>query len=453
MKTWSWIPLTLLVLLLGACRTQPKTEETQNLPVLHEWAKNAIIYEVNVRQYTPEGTLQAFKAHLPRLAEMGVDILWLMPVHPIGELNRKGSLGSYYAVKDYTAVNPEFGTLEDLKLVVAEAHQLGMKVILDWVANHSAWDNPWATTHPDFYEKDSSGQFLSPYDWTDVISFDYNNAEMRDSMLSALKYWLTAADIDGYRCDVAGMVPLDFWEHARMELNKIKPVFMLAEDEDNVDLMNTAFEMNYGWNFHHHMNQIAKGEKTAADLWTYLDWNKERFSDTAFRMYFVTNHDENSWNGTIHERLGPAVDAFTVLSWTLPGMPLIYSGEESGETKRLRFFDKDTIDWSNQDRLAFYLKLNKLRTENPALWSGFYGGEVQPFGLKDNPHLMSFFREKDKDKVVVILNLSGETQQLKTGDLQTDESYENYFTGEVMTWKGIREVDLDPWAYQVWIRK
>ena len=317
-----------LSLLIVSCnvKTEQKSPESKvNSP---EWSKNAVIYEVNVRQYTPEGTFNAFAAHLPRLKELGVDILWFMPITPIGELNRKGSLGSYYSVKDYRDVNPEFGTMEDFKNLVAQAHEQGMYVILDWVANHTAWDNYLVEQHPEWYAKNDNGEMISPFDWSDVVQLDYNQPGLRDYMADALKFWVTEANVDGFRCDVAEMVPTDFWNRARAELDQIKPVFMLAEAEVP-EHHEYAFDMSYGWEFHHIMNNIAKGTMNADNIQEYLTKEAGRFPANAYRMQFITNHDENSWNGTVFERLGDAVETMAVLSYTIPGMPLIYSGQES----------------------------------------------------------------------------------------------------------------------------
>ncbi|MCD4697158.1 MAG: alpha-amylase, partial [Bacteroidales bacterium] len=344
---------TLVVAILfiaGSCKQQAKKtehvsgKETSNIASAPEWSKNANIYEVNIRQYTPEGTFKAFESHLPRLKNMGVNILWFMPIHPIGEKNRKGSLGSYYAVKDYKAVNPEFGTLKDFKSLVKTAHDMGFKVILDWVANHTSWDNQWIYDHPEWYSKDSLGQMIAPFDWTDVADLNYDSKPLWDAMIDALKFWVTEADIDGYRCDVAGMVPTEFWERARKELDEIKPVFMLAEAEQ-ADHHKSAFDMSYAWELHHIFNEIAKGKKTGDDLENYFVKNDSVYPSSAFRMTFITNHDENSWNGTVMERMGKTGLTFAMLSYTLPGMPLIYSGQEVGLNKRLEFFEKDKINW------------------------------------------------------------------------------------------------------------
>jgi len=369
------------------------------------WTKNANIYEVNLRQYTKEGTLQAFAKELPRLKDMGVDILWFMPIHPIGEKNRKGSLGSYYAVKDYKAVNPEYGNFDDFKMVVEEAHKLGMYVMLDWVANHTSWDNVWVKPHPEYYEKDENGSFISPFDWTDVIALDYSNKDMRADMIDALKYWVAEANIDGYRCDVASEVPTEFWEEVRPQLQAIKPVFMLAESEQP-DLLEEAFDMNYGWEFHHLMNQIAKGEKGPKDILDYLDREKQKKPERAYMMYFITNHDENSWNGTIEERLGDADEAMAVLCWTLGGMPLIYSGQEAANSKRLDFFEKDPIDWKDYPKAGFYQKLNQLKHQEKAIWNGAHGGNFEVVTTDKDDQVLVFKKTKDDDEILVVLNLS-----------------------------------------------
>ncbi len=417
-----------------------------------EWSKNSNIYEVNIRQYTPEGTINAFRRHLPRLKAMNVDILWLMPVFPIGEKNRKGSLGSYYAVKDYKGVNPEFGTLDDLKALVKECHDMGMYVILDWVANHTAWDNPWATQHPEWYEKDDNGNFKSPYDWTDVIQLDYTNAELRKAMTESMKYWVVNADIDGFRCDVAGMVPVDFWNQAKEELDKTKHLFMLAEDEENIDLLKKAFDMNYTWKMMHLMNGIAKGEHKASEINDYLKWNDERFDKNMYRMYFTSNHDENSWNGTAFERLGDAFEAFTVFDYTIPGMPLIYSGQEAGNNKRLRFFDKDTIDWIKIPYSGFYAKLNELKHNNKALWNGEYGGALNILPDNGNANIFAFIREKDNNQVVTILNLSPEKTEFKIENNTIQGKYTDLFTGKTVDVQQDYIFDLPAWGYVVLVK-
>ncbi len=453
-----FISLVFMVTTMMACENTTPKETVQSIektmPMAHaDWSKNANIYEVNIRQYSEDGTFEAFQKELPRLKAMGVDILWLMPIFPIGELNRKGSLGSYYAVSDYKQVNPEFGTMADLQSLVNEAHQLGMYVILDWVANHSAWDHTWATSHPEWYQHDSTGAFKSPFDWTDVIAFDYSQPALRDSMIDAMKFWVSKADVDGFRCDVAGMVPVDFWNEARAQLDQIKPVFMLAEDEGNTALLDQAFDMNYSWRFHHIMNEIAQEKKPACEVWSYIHWNDTSYAPNAYRMLFITNHDENSWNGTIDERLGDAGDAMAVLSYTFPGMPLIYSGQEAGMDKRLLFFEKDPIDWTAIRKEKFYTTLNQLKKENPALWNGSFGGNIVPLSSPEDPSVVAFLRQKDQNKVVVLLNLSAEDQSFVLDGDQLMGSYQDVFGQTDVELVSGQIVDLKPWHYLVLVSK
>jgi glycosidase len=324
-------------------------------PIQHlAWSQSANIYEVNIRQYTQEGTFKAFAKHLPRLKAMGVDILWLMPVQPIGEKNRKGTLGSYYAVRDYTAINPEFGNLDDFKALVKQAHGMGMKVIIDWVANHSAFDNPWTIEHKDWYLKDAKGEIFpvtytdgaEPEYWTDVTGFDWTQKGLWKGMTDAMLFWVRETDIDGFRCDVAGKVPTPFWNQARDALDAVKPMFMLAE-ADKPDLQEHAFDMSYGWDTKDIFKDIAKGKADARTLKTFLEHPPKAFPPGAYRMRFTSNHDENSWAGSDTELYGPAFKAMAVLAATLPGMPLIYGGQESGLDKRIEFFEKDPIEWKD----------------------------------------------------------------------------------------------------------
>lgn len=416
------------------------------------WSIHANIYEVNIRQYTPKGTIKDFEANLPRLEKMGVKILWLMPIYPIGIKNRKGILGSYYSVRNYEAVNPNLGTLHDLKALVKDAHKRGMHVILDWVADHTSWDNVWVKAHPNWYKKNKKGQFISPFNWTDVIQLNYKNLQMRAAMIEAMKFWVKNADVDGFRCDAAGMVPVDFWNEARKELDKIKPVFMLAEDEDNVALMKKAFDMNYTWRMMNLMNDIAKGEKPASDIWNYLKWDNETFGPNIYRMYFTSNHDENSWDGSALERLGNAFKAFTVFDYTIPGMPLTYSGEEAGNTKRLRFFDKDTISWNVLPYAAFYTTLNKLKLDNKALGNGTAGGKLIPLSKGINNSVFAFYREKDGNQIVVILNLSDAGQEFKLDTKGVHGEYKDLFTGKKLYIQTNWIFKLKPWHYVVLVK-
>ncbi len=444
----------LFLLLAAACQTatkqesQPAAEAYVSQTPVPEWSRDAVIYEANIRQYTPEGTFKAFAEHLPALKELGVDILWIMPIYPIGEKNRKGTLGSYYSVKDYTAINPEFGTLSDFEVLVEQAHAAGMKVILDWVANHTAWDNPWITEHPEWYLKNEEGEIISPVeDWSDVAGLNYENQALRQAMTDALIYWVKETDVDGYRCDVAGMVPVDFWESARARLDSLKPVFMLAEDEENMALLEKAFNANYGWSFHHLINEVSQGKKDATHLTDYFQKIDTLYPKGTYPMQFITNHDENSWNGSAPERLGDALMTMAALTFTVEGMPLIYSGQEAGLNKRLSFFDKDQIDWGDREMTEFYQQLTALKAENPALWNGTAGGKLQIINTNNNKNLFCFSRQKDSNTIVALFNLSDTSASLFAEE-GPDGEFRNVFTGqwETLPLKGSL---MQPWEFKI----
>lgn len=260
-----------------------------------EWSSHAVIYQVNTRQFSEQGNFEGVRKGLSHIKSLGADIVWLMPVHPIGEKNKKGELGSPYAVKDYLAINPEFGSEEDFKALVDEAHKLSLKVIIDWVPNHSAWDNPLVEQHPEWYAKDYKGDFRpSPWwDWSDIIEFDYEHVGLRKYMINALCYWVEKFDIDGFRCDVAGYVPNDFWQQAVQTLSAIRPVFMLAEWE-NRDLHENAFNMTYAWSWNETLHELAHGQCSLDRLRKYYSWNERSWPHSAYRMTFVSNHDKNA---------------------------------------------------------------------------------------------------------------------------------------------------------------
>ncbi len=422
-----------MLVLVAVCLTPAAVAQPIQHPHL-AWTRSASIYEVNIRQYTREGTIKAFAAHLPRLQKMGIKILWLMPVQPIGEKNRKGTLGSYYAIRNYTAVNPEFGTQADFNHMVKVAHRLGMKVILDWVANHTAWDHPWIKAHPDWYKKDAKGELVSyNFDngreieyWTDVVGLDYRQGGVADGMIAAMKYWIQTADIDGFRCDVASLVPTPFWLRARAELDQIKPMFMLAESNDPG--IHGAFDMTYDWKLLDVFADIAKGKADASALKSWLKDGQKGFPADSYRMLFTSNHDVNSWrwSDTLY---GKRFKAFAVLAATLPGMPLIYSGQESGLNKQIKFFEKDAIDWRSYENAAFYKGLLALKSRHPALANGSAGGAVVLLDT-GNDQIFAFRRQQGRDKITVAVNLSEavETSRIR-GSNQT--------------------ISLPPWGYSI----
>ncbi len=444
-------------LIFSACGGKGKAADSKDVErdstftsVNHpEWSRNAVIYEVNLRQYSDSGNVTSFARELPRLKDLGVDILWMMPIHPISQKDRKGTLGSYYAVADYTAFNPEFGTIDQFKDMVKQAHDQGMKVILDWVPNHSGRDNKWVTEHPDWYEKDSLGNMVGVYDWTDVYCFDYSNPEMRKGMIDAMKFWLTEVDVDGFRCDVAMEVPTDFWDEARPQLEAAKPgIFMLAE-ASKPELQKNGFDMGYNWPMKDLFSEIAatsgqytfKGadgkvrefpEKHAADIKTLLDSQAQDYPKDTYLMNMVTNHDLNSWEGTEFDRLGNLTSAFAVLSYTLPGMPMMYTGQETGMNRAFEFFEKDKAPaWEPRNEyFTFYQNLNKLKHSQEALAAGLEGGEMVIYPT-ENPDLFIFSREKGDSKVVVLTNLGKEASALNfNGDKPAVEGMKNYFTSE-----------------------
>lgn len=332
MKIWRRALIPLLASALLAHSIAPAVAN-QSSSVLPSWAVKSTIYEVNVRQYSTAGDFKSVTKSLPRLKRLGVSILWLMPIHPISKVKRKGTLGSPYSVADYKGINPEFGSAEDFQALIDEAHRLGMKVIIDWVANHSGWDNPWLANES-WYHRDLNGKIISPNnDWTDVAWLDYENPQMRAAMIDAMKYWVTEFDIDGFRADVAGLVPVTFWESANTELQTIKPLFMLAEEQGTTDMLNKAFIANYNWELKDRINALATGLTIPVSLLKYVNKLPSTYPTGAIPMNFITNHDENSWNGSEYRRLGAAVPAMAALTFTLPGIPLIYSGQEVGNTR------------------------------------------------------------------------------------------------------------------------
>ncbi|MES2430501.1 MAG: alpha-amylase family glycosyl hydrolase [Bacteroidota bacterium] len=438
---------------------QSTTDTNQYIPkkyveVKHpEWSKNATIYEVNVRQYTPEGTFRAFENHLPRLKELGIDIIWLMPINPIGEKNRKGSLGSYYSVKDYYGVNPQLGTKEDLIALVKKIHSMGMHVIVDWVANHSAWDNELATKHPEWYTKTPEGNFQPTpwYDWDDVIDFDYDQPGIRKYMTDVLKYWVKETDIDGYRCDVAGFIPVDFWDNVRKELDAIKPVFMLAEWEAR-DMHKNAFDMTYSWSLWDKMHAATIGKKGIGGLIEYMAHDVSTFPKDGYRMTFTENHDKNSWEGNQYSNFGDGLPACMVLACTVNGMPLVYSGQEAGLNRSLAFFEKDLIEWKQHSFYDIYKKLFELKHTNQALWNGEWGGEMIRIYNDKLTQVISFSREKNGAKVIPIINMSDKAVTVKLNSQYEKGIYNELFTGIKYELRGNDIINLPAWGYLVLVK-
>lgn len=443
--------LFLVPALLAACHNQERSREAgSHAGSVHpEWVYNAVIYEVNTRQYTPEGTFNAFAEHLPRLQELGVNILWFMPVQAIGEKDRKGTLGSYYSIKDYTAINGEFGTMADFKAVVEQAQGLGIKVILDWVANHTSRDAAWVEAHPDWYLRDSLGNLSVMYDWTDIAPLDYGIPQMREAMAEAMMFWVREAGIDGFRCDVAGEVPTDFWETVKDSLAAFDTRLFLLAEAEKPELNESVFDAYYAWDFHHKMNSIAQGKEPVDSLRASLQRMNERFSSHAIPMYFTSNHDENSWSGTEFERMGEAAKPFAALTYMLPGIPLIYSGQEVGLNRRLEFFEKDIIEWEDEGSFSdFYRKLNRFKKKNKALSAQERDGEMTEIPNDCTEKVWSFKRVNNGNEVVCVFNFSNETVNVQFNGNVPGEGFSSFpDTSQVLP---VEEMELKPWEYRIY---
>jgi glycosidase len=445
--------------IFSSCKDSKKTnEETVSTTAVDssgtatKWWAGSNVYEVNLRQYSKAGTIGEFAKNLPRLKEMGVEILWFMPITPIGIEGRKENeqqMGSYYAVRNYTAFNEDYGTLDDWKAFVKQAQGMGFKVITDWVANHSAPDNHWVKEHPEFYAKDSTGKMYGPFDWTDVRKLDYSSRVLRDSMIAAMQFWLSQTGIDGFRCDVAAEVPMDFWKECIATLKAGKPgIFMLAE-ADKPELHAAGFDVTYGWQAMHAMKELYTGKYKLGQFDSVMNQGIKDFPENAARLFFTTNHDENSWNGTEYEKFGNAAKAFAVLTQTFDqSIPLIYSGQELPNKKRLKFFVKDTIPWNGKYEMAsFYKTLLSLRKSNPAL---NYDAGYKRLASTRNDAVYAYVREKEGRKVVVVMNLSKQGQKFKVTDPVINGEPMNIFMGVNEKISDQHEFSIEPWGYIVY---
>jgi len=435
--------------------------------------ENAVIYEVNIRQYSPEGSFNAFTKDIPKLKELGVKVIWVMPIFPISQTKRKATggdnskfasempaaeqhkyLGSYYAVSDFKKVNPEFGTIEDFRKLVKTAHANGIYVILDWVPNHTGWDHVWIKQHPEYYTQNEKGEIIDPinpetgktWGWTDVADLNYNNPALRKEMTADMKHWITNEGIDGFRCDVAGNVPTDFWQQAIPELRKEKNIFMLAEAWEPELMKDNLFDMEYSWDGHHTSNKIAQGKENVAAWDKYMIAKNKKYEANDILMNFVDNHDENSWNGTIQSRLGNAEEAMTALTYVTPGMPLVYSGNEYGLKHSLKFFEKDSIPKTKGKEWELRAKLGQLKNENPALNGGKNPASYKRIATNNDTTILAFQREKEDKKVVYIANLSKTNQKVK---LEFSGTFTNFMTNENVTFSKGKEISLEPWQYYI----
>jgi glycosidase len=374
-----------------------------------EWVKDAVIYEVYLRSFSKEGTFKALEARIPELKNLGVSVIWLMPIHPVGMTQRKGSLGSPYSVGDYYGINPEFGTLDDFRSLVGTIHDQGLKIIIDLVANHTSWDNALLKAHPEWYTHDATGAVVSPNpDWTDVADLNYDQHGLRMYMIEMMKHWVRDVGIDGFRCDVAEMVPTDFWEQARAELDAIKPVLMLSEGtlpEHHVK----AFDLTYSWNVYDVLEKVIYRSTPATIFNDFIRTESYRYPHGALRMRFITNHDKNAYDGPAVRQLTPdGAKATGVLTFTYPGVPLLYNGEEAGNEKKLDLFEKVEIDWSKgRDFRELYSWLAELRRDHPAIRSGSY----TPVQNADSATVLSFMRIRENDTIVVVINFNSVSER------------------------------------------
>ena len=468
----STIRWSIAILALASC--QPSAEKTDaapetastaqgtraSQPTPPEWTRNAVLYEINVRQYTPEGTFSALQTHLPRLKALGVDILWLMPVQPIGKLNRKGSLGSPYSVADYTAINAEYGTEADFKAFVAEAHRQDLKVILDWVANHSAFDHAWTKEHRDWYVSRPDGSISNAMDyggketdWTDVAELNYEKPELQRAMIAEMRWWVDSMNIDGFRADVARGVPPEFWADARRQLTAAKPdLFLLAEGE--IPELHDSFHMTYGWELHHLLNEVAQKKKPTADIDRYLARDDSLYPDSGYRMYFTSNHDENSWQGTEFERMGKNhLAAFVVAATIRGGMPLLYTGQEVSLNKRLRFFEKDTVNWKGPSLESFYRSVFELKETEGAVSNGYAGGNQVPLKTDGGDRVYAFTRTKGANTVLVMANFGDAAAKVSYTALPVTGDYIDWFSKAAVPLGAAGRIDVPANGYRVLVKR
>ncbi|WP_304344657.1 alpha-amylase family glycosyl hydrolase [Chryseobacterium koreense] len=421
--------LAIVALGIISCTTQ-KVNKKMELP--SEWKRHTNIYEVNVRQYTKEGTFRAFEKEMPRLRAMGVETLWFMPITPIATEKMKGPMGSPYAAADYTSINPEFGTMEDFKHLVDEAHRLGFKVIIDWVANHTGWNHIWTKTNPEFYLHDPDGSFHIASGMDDIIELDYSNQNMRNQMIEAMKFWVREANIDGFRCDLASWVEVDFWEEARPKVETLKPLFWLGEfDELENPEYGKVFDASYTWTWMHKTEEYYKNNLPLQELKDLLK-KYTAIGDHSMRAWFTTNHDENSWNGTEYEKYGVIAKPLAVFSVTWNGVPLIYSGQELPNMKRLEFFEKDVIAWNGNYEMAdFYKTLFNLKSNNPALRGGDPAASTHLLKTSADDKVLAYVRKNGKDEVLTVLNFSKEAVSFTIDDENVSGIFKNVFSGPV----------------------
>ncbi len=418
------------------------------------WLDYCVLYEVNVRQYTEEGTFKAFESHLQRLKDMGINTLWFMPIHPISKTERKGTLGSYYAVDDYMKVNPEFGTMEDFRHLVDKAHEMGFRVILDWVANHTGWDNAWITEHSDWYQRDENGEITYSYDWSDIAELNYDNYEMRAQMIKCMQFWIEEVGVDGFRCDHAIGVPSSFWNAAVYKLKSINnDIMMLAEVSAAPALTQYAFDCCYNDQLYGQALSVKGGfGATILEQGITLSPN---YVEGSFPMNYLDNHDKNSYEGSIVERFGDTYEPLLALSFVAPGFPLIYTGNEQGYDHEIEFFEKDTVVWDSNPKYApMIAALSQLKKDNKALASTNSNLE---YLNSSNSHILALSRKASDEALIFVCNTFYEN----VGDVTVDLGFENatcvmHYDGttlnteqKAVTSKDFENKDFNPYEFYI----
>lgn len=461
-----------LVVLLGL-RKRLQKQQTPTTPSVYydfkspDWVKNASIYQVNIRQFSKEGTLNAVAKDLARIKDLGTDIIWLMPFYPICERNKKcdeGStpencLGSPYAPYDFEAIHPKIGSFDDFRAFMKQAHDLGLKVILDFVPNHTGWDSKWMLEHPEWYVKKADGSIMpvtsdQGEEWADIAQLDFRNTELREAWMQAHEFWVKNFDIDGFREDCAWGISVDYWLELRQRLDAIKPVYMLAEDEvHGFEQFDVCFETNYGWGTHHFLKQIVQDKAPASALHRHTEGIKQRHGNRGWQMNFTQNHDENTWHGSEYDLFGAGADCYTALCFTIEGMGLIYNGQEVSMNQRLSFFGKDEIDWSGTSRAAFFKALTGLKKHNKALWNGRNGGFIEKIPTNHDDKVYAFKREKDGDKVIGIFNMKNVSVELELQGSSFVGGYKDLMSGQNTPLSIGASFSLKPYEFHILTNK
>ena len=455
--------LLIAILIFNSCldKNEPRKPITKNKvkieAINQETIDKAVLYEANIRQYSIEGTFNAFSKDLDLIKELGVNIIWLMPINPISTTKSKGPLGSYYAISDYKKVNPEFGTSDDFRSLVEKAHSMGIYIIIDWVPGHTGWDHNWINENSDYYLKNKEGKIIDPinpstgesFGWTDVADLNYNNLQMQQAMMDAMAFWVKEFDIDGFRVDQAYAVPQSFYERTFKMLKSIKPIFLLAETDINhpggIELVN-RFDASYDWVGHHLSKEIAQGKKDVNSLRKHFSWINKNYKGENVLINFLTNHDENSWNGSIKEVYGDAEKVFTALSYLSPGMPLIYSGQEYDLDKRLLFFEKDSFPKVSGATIDFLKKMGDLKNNHPALKASLGYEKLSYIETNAEDKILAFERRNKGDTIVFIANFSSNHSQFR---MNYDSNFKSFPKGTEKTLSSTYEYVMKPWEF--WI--